>query len=405
MMSHLHAEAVDWGATVVRLRVHQDNITARRLYESLGYAYAGEERGELIGIPHDVPPKTARASPQSLHGRLLDCDAPEWEKMLGVVPHDFHHLPAYVKLSATEEGARACALYVSDGLRDLLLPLLIRRIPGGGFDAMSPYGYPGPIGTGVEDPEFLKDALVAGLQVLREAGLVSVFVRLHPLLNPAPPGGIGTLVSHGDTVSIDLTISAEEQWARTRRNHRQDITRAMRLGYIVRMDDQWAHLDDFRRLYRQTMERRHASTFYRFEDSYFDRLRDALGERIHLCLVERDDRVVAAGLFVETGGIVQAHLAGTDEGSGNIRPTKLMFHFVGGWAKARGDRALFLGGGLGGANDSLLHFKAGFSPLRHPFATLRTVIDEREYRRLVGERDPYLDPNDRSGFFPMYRLP
>ena len=48
MMAHLHAEAARRGATVVRLRVHPDNVKARRLYESLGYAYAGEDRGELV---------------------------------------------------------------------------------------------------------------------------------------------------------------------------------------------------------------------------------------------------------------------------------------------------------------------------------------------------------------------
>ena len=48
MMAHLHAEAGRRGATVVRLRVHPDNVRARRLYESLGYAYAGEDNDELV---------------------------------------------------------------------------------------------------------------------------------------------------------------------------------------------------------------------------------------------------------------------------------------------------------------------------------------------------------------------
>jgi len=48
MMAHLHAEARRRGATVIRLRVHPDNTRAMRLYESLGYAYAGVDRGELV---------------------------------------------------------------------------------------------------------------------------------------------------------------------------------------------------------------------------------------------------------------------------------------------------------------------------------------------------------------------
>ncbi|MEO8462863.1 MAG: GNAT family N-acetyltransferase [Chloroflexota bacterium] len=48
MMAHLHAEARARGAVKVRLRVHPDNVVARRLYESLGYVYGGKDRGELV---------------------------------------------------------------------------------------------------------------------------------------------------------------------------------------------------------------------------------------------------------------------------------------------------------------------------------------------------------------------
>jgi lipopolysaccharide/colanic/teichoic acid biosynthesis glycosyltransferase/ribosomal protein S18 acetylase RimI-like enzyme len=49
-MIALQAEGRARGAEGVRLRVHADNARARRLYESLGYAYRGEERGELVMV-------------------------------------------------------------------------------------------------------------------------------------------------------------------------------------------------------------------------------------------------------------------------------------------------------------------------------------------------------------------
>jgi len=408
MMAHLHAEAGRRGATMVRLRVHPDNVKARRLYESLGYTYAGEDRGELVMLV-DLEPSTKLPSeggpvPPTLKGTLLEVDAPEWEAVLRAARHDFYHLPAYVALCAAEgERGQPRALCVTDGERTMLLPLVIRGIPGGGFDATSPYGYPGPVGIGTEDPAFLRIALVAGLHVLREAGIVSAFVRLHPLLNPLPPMGIGTLVRHGETVSIDLTLPTEELWAQTRLNHRRDITRAVRLGYVARMDEDWRHLESFKHLYRATMARRSAVLFYFFEDAYFDGLRDALGESLHLCVVEKDGVIAAAGLFVEINGIVQYHLSGTGDAFRAVQPTKLMMHFVRGWARDRGNQVMHLGGGVGGDSDSLLQFKVGFSPLRHTFATLRMVIDEAEYGRLVAARDPLFDPDARSGFFPLYR--
>jgi ribosomal protein S18 acetylase RimI-like enzyme len=48
MMVRLHDLARARGSDEVRLRVHPDNRRARRLYESLGYSYGGEERDELV---------------------------------------------------------------------------------------------------------------------------------------------------------------------------------------------------------------------------------------------------------------------------------------------------------------------------------------------------------------------
>ena len=142
-----------------------------------------EDRGELV-MPVDLtpgpqlPPEVCPAPP-TLKGTLLDVDAPEWEAVVRAARRDCYHLPTYRALCAGQERGRPCAPYVTDDPRTLLLPLVIRGIPGGGFDATSPYGYPGPVGTGTDDPTFLRVALVAGLHVLREAGLVPRGRRPH----------------------------------------------------------------------------------------------------------------------------------------------------------------------------------------------------------------------------------
>ena len=65
MMEHLHAEARVRGAHRVRLRVHPNNLRARRLYESMSYAYDGEDRDELVMtlellVAHGVEPRDPR---------------------------------------------------------------------------------------------------------------------------------------------------------------------------------------------------------------------------------------------------------------------------------------------------------------------------------------------------------
>jgi hypothetical protein len=155
-----------------------------------------------------------------------------------------------------------------------------------------------------------------------------------------------------------------------------------------------------------------ATPYYLFGDEYFDGLRAALGDRMRLSIVEADGEVAAAALFVETSGIVQYHLSGTAPAFVREGLTKVLIDHARCWATDRGDRALHLGGGLGSRpDDPLFHFKAGFSDLRHPFYTLRVVVDEDAYRDLVQARrgdmgaDAAAGEDGRAAYFPAYRSP
>jgi hypothetical protein len=337
--------------------------------------------------------------------RLVEPADPAWLDVLRSTRHDFYHLPAYATLCARTDGGTPRALLVQDGSRRLLLPMTVRDdLPGGRRDGVSPYGYPGPLVAGPDPEDFLVAALLEGQQMLREQAFASLFVRLHPLLNASPPSGAGTLVEHGQTVSLDLTLDERRLWAGMRRDHRHDVQVAIERGYVARMDDGLERMEAFKRLYSDTMDRLGAASQYRFDDDYFEALRSGLGERLHLCVVELDGAVAAAGLFVDTGGLIQYHLSGSDPAHAR-GPGKLMLWFAATWGRARGCHTLHLGGGVGGGNDSLMAFKAGFSPRRHPFFTLRMVVDEPAYQELLAERHGLLAPDDLTGFFPGYRLP
>jgi len=348
-----------------------------------------------------------------MRAEKLSVDAPEWSSFLEGVRHDFYHLPEYVDLCASQEGGEACALYVEDDGRAMLLPVVIRPIPGGGRDAASPYGYPGPLLRGTDDPSFLGEAMDAAVQLMAAEGIVSLFVRFHPLLNPVTPTRIGQLVRGGDTISIDLTQPSAELWHETRANHRIQINRALRAGRTAVLDEDWSRFEAFKRLYDATMTRLSAEDKYHFEDAYFDGLRAALGDHLKLWVVEIDGVLAAAGLFVETSGVIQYHLSGADPTFAHDGLMKLIVHGVRSWGKERGDTELFLGGGVASTDDSLFHFKTGFSSRRLPFHTLRVVVDKDAYARLVGlheqdvlarraPREP-VAATAETGFFPAYR--
>ena len=117
------------------------------------------------------------------------------------------------------------------------------------------------------------------------------------------------------------------------------------------------------------------------------------------------DDLGAAGLFIEFGGIVQAHLVGTNRTLLALSPFKVLLDDARMWARARGNTVLHLGGGRGGREDTLLKFKGEFSPRRHVFRVGRWVFDQRRYCDLVearrsGSPDGWvLD----ASYFPGYR--
>jgi len=341
----------------------------------------------------------------SMGCRLISPRDAAWTSVLGWARHDFYHLTSYAEGAARHESGIAGAVLVENGTGTFLLPLILRAIPGGGQDATSPYGYPGPIGRGLDDPAFVAEAFRQAGRVLAAEGVVSLFVRLHPLLNPVAPEGVGHLASHGDAVTIDLAQPPEVLWRQTRKNHRRQIARSIRSGHSVGLDASEQGFTAFKHLYRDTMRRLGAPAYYVFDDAYFEDLRSAMGERMRLASVRVGDELAAAGLFIEEDGIVQFHLAAADARFAAFSLSKRLVHFMTDWARARGNRWFHLGAGNGQPDDALLHFKSGFSPLRHHFRTLRVVLDAAAYRRLALERDPTADPSRLDGYFPAYRRP
>ena len=145
-------------------------------------------------------------------------------------------------------------------------------------------------------------------------------------------------------------------------------------------------LPDVAQLYLQTMKRIDAADYYLFERDYFERLRDALGERGMLATVHIDGEAAAGAVFTEIDGLAQYHLSGSDARFRKQQPTKLLLHEMRQHGHRAGWRALHLGGGAGASEDSLFRFKAGFSSGRARFHTWRAVLDQDAYRRALGRR-------------------
>ena len=155
---------------------------------------------------------------------------PRWSACLEGIPHDVYHRPEYLEFSSHHESSTPLAFYARDHDDFCLIPLLIRnlpeqlQLPATWQDATSPYGYPSPLIFPVT-AENVHKHFKAFTEAAHSIGLVSVFLRLNPLLDlplQALPDS-GEIVNHGPTIMIDLTKPPEEIWKETRTDHKRNI--------------------------------------------------------------------------------------------------------------------------------------------------------------------------------------
>jgi hypothetical protein len=336
---------------------------------------------------------------------------PRWRRFLDRTPHDIYHQPAYVRVAAAHDGGRPCAFWARRGQAELLIPLLVRALPAAlgapdtWSDAIAPYGYPAPLLTlGASDRD--ADALVAVfMDACREAGVVSVFCRLHPLLaSPlAALGAHGLVHEHGQTVYIDLGLSADALALQLRSNVRRDLQRLARAGFQLEID-RWSRLPAFAAVYTEAMDRLQAARSLYFDASYFHALVDELPGSTHLaCLLAPDGALAAGALFMVCQGLMQYHLGASADAYRAHSPLKPCLHGMSLEGKARGYRWHHLGGGLGARQDSLFHFKSGFSPLRGVFRSWRAIADRARYDELVSRLPAERRAAAPADFFPGYR--
>lgn len=352
--------------------------------------------------------------------QIIDLSNPLWREILPKVRHDTYHLPEYILAEAKRTKTTPEAFLIVDDEKIFFLPYLLRQcdeiLPTastarGIFDAISPYGYPGFLlnEAAVSTPGFPDLAIDELKRTFRSKNICSAFFRLHPILNDnlnqifTP----GTFTDNGETVSVDLKISAAQIKSRTRRGHKSTINKCKRLGLKARIVPYLEYFDEFMEIYEETLGRVEASQSYYFGRSYFEDL-SKLGDCIHLCLVEKGDRIASACLFLECGGIVQAHLGGSKTEFLSQSPFSLVFDYGRYWAQERGNEFFHMGGGVGGSNqDSLYIFKSGFSQQRHLFFTMRLIADEEKYHHLVELRAKSLNIEVEellsTNFFPAYR--
>ncbi|CCH88123.1 putative GCN5-related N-acetyltransferase [Modestobacter italicus] len=346
--------------------------------------------------PGDGPPDSVRSV-----GGVRVVPVPEWDELvrrLGGL--DTYTRAAYYGASALLEppGTRPVLVHYRDSDGEVALALLLRPLAdGAGWDAISAYGYGGPVARDEPRPASFGLALDAWA---RANGVVTTFLRLHPVLgNARLVPATAELVRLGTTVLWDVS-PGRDLAGNLHPHHRRAARRADRAGVVVTVASRPQSLEPFRKLYELTMRRNEADPFFFFPEAYWEALLadDAVLEPV---LVEGrlDGELISALLCFVHGPRLHYHLGGSDETARSLGASNRCFLAAAQWAQSRAMTGFHLGGGLGGRTDSPLQvFKQRFDPdgAPLPFHIAKIVHDERRYRELAGTAST-------AGFFPPWR--
>lgn len=329
----------------------------------------------------------------------------DWKKYVETCEsYDFYHTQEYHKI---EQGKNKSLLFVGHTSEyTIALPLIIRPIPYTEWlDATSVYGYAGPITS-----EKIENIDVSFVNIFKENlqnyfndnKIVTVFSRLHPLVDEPTCffDDFGVCQEINKTVSIDLTISLEEQRRAYRKSNKYEINQLKKKGFTVSKAQTAEDLKCFIAIYNQTMDRVNADKRYYFDESYYQNFLDNDDFDSVLLIAKKENVICAGAIFTITRSIMQYHLAGTREDYMKERPMKLILDHARLLANELGLKNLHLGGGVGGSDeDSLFRFKSGFSKNFKLFKVWKLISDKEKYNKLINE----IDIKSDASFFPLYR--
>ncbi|MGB5668554.1 MAG: GNAT family N-acetyltransferase [Maribacter sp.] len=323
---------------------------------------------------------------------------------------DFYHTYDYHYLSKNK-GETPILIAYSENYKSIFLPLLLRKIKGTPyFDATSVYGYSGPLNNNIST-DFDNSVFKKELQKLfEELNIISVFSRLNPFIEHQNTilKGLGDLSASGKVINIDLTNDLDTQKSAYDKRLRTYINKSRR-QCSLRLAESPEDLDIFIDMYYENMRRVNANKSYFFNKEYFFNLlntKDFLTE-ILLATHNESKKVIGGAMFIKKNKIVQYHLSGVKEEFLALNAIKLLIDEMRIRATQEGFEYLNLGGGLGGKEDSLFHFKSKFSKDSKNFKLWKYVVNQSIYDDLVdrelGKESSSIHYKAYTKYFPFYR--
>ena len=275
------------------------------------------------------------------------------------------------------------------------------------FDIITPYGYGGPIIIETDNKEkLLKEYNEQFSNFCSENNIVSEFIRFHPIYaNALDFKNVYEVEYSRKTIGTNLKYFNDPVQEEFSKNARREIKQALKKDIQVHIIEKPDNLDNFKKLYYETMERNCASEYYYFDENYFNEMILKLRDYILLIELEFESEIIASEIYLIKGKILHAHLLGSCSKLLELNAGSLIEAMAAKWGKEHEFEYIHHGGGrTSDPEDSLFKYKKKFGKnTEFDFYIGKKIWNKEIYEKLVEKRQ-LTEKEKESNFFPLYRV-
>ncbi|UJF26175.1 GNAT family N-acetyltransferase [Planococcus sp. 107-1] len=272
------------------------------------------------------------------------------------------------------------------------------------FDIATPYGYGGFLLEGEVTEENISLLNREYSSICNEKGIVSEFVRFHPILKNS-----NRLTSMYDVVDLGKTITMkletpEQIWNDLIGKNRNVIRKARNAGIKIYWGRNSQLIENFIEMYNATMEKDNAKDYYYFKEDFYASVLEDLRYNSMIFYAVYEEKIISMSMILFSNNQMHYHFSASVKNHQHLAPTNLLLLEAACWGAKNGYKTLHLGGGLGSQEDSLYKFKKAFNKNSDTiFSVGKKIFSEDIYIELLKINKGNHTKESTSNFFPKYR--
>lgn len=345
-----------------------------------------------------------------------------WDKLVkGFKNYDIYYLYGYSRAFQIHGDGQPMLIFYEDGNIKAINVVMKRdiakdehfagKLPEGYyFDLTTPYGYGGFLVEGESSPAKFKLLDYEYNSFCRNKGIVSEFVRFHPVVTDAETlDSVYEITSLGKTISMNLD-SKEQIWNDLTSKNRNMVRKAQKEGVEIFWGRNPESSGQFIQIYNATMDKIQARPYYYFGEAFYHSILTDLRYNALIFYAVYQGKTIASSIIMFSNQKLNYHLSASAQEYRHLAPTTLLLYEAAVWGCENGYKIFHLGGGLGSKEDSLYKFKSSFNrSSHHIFKVGKKVFDEEKYQHLLEIRKAAVGTSDKTDielyrdYFPQYR--